>query len=81
MENDQHNFELEYKSGKIKVRRHALSGQVIYQVQFSDNRLPLVITRAINANAARFWTSIPQGRQREAEEIGPLIAKYIKSHQ
>jgi hypothetical protein len=27
----------------------------------------------------KFWTSIPEGRQEEAEEVGKLIAAYIRS--
>lgn len=81
MENQAEIFELDFKDGKIKVQRHSISGQVIYRVLFSDKRNPLVLTRASNDNALRFWTSIPEGRQKEAEEIRPLIAEYIKAKQ
>lgn len=74
-------FDLDYKGSKIKVQEHFLSGTTIYRIQFADQRPPLVITRATNANAARWWTSIPEGRQWEAEEIGPIIAEYIMSKQ
>jgi hypothetical protein len=74
-------FELDYKDGNIKIQRHSLSGQVIYRIFFSDKRPPLVVHRALNDNAARFWTSIPEGRQLEAEEIGPLIGEYLKKKQ
>ena len=74
-------FDLNYKGAKIKVQQHIVTNQVVYRVQFGDRRLPLIITRATNANAARWWTSVPEGRQKEAEEIGPLIAEYIKSKQ
>lgn len=81
MENGTEIINLDYKGGKISVQRHSVAGQIIYHVQFQDKRPPLVITRAINANAARWWTTIPEGRQREAEEIGPLIAEYLKTRQ
>jgi len=81
MENSTGIFELDYKGVKIKVQKHSIAGQVLYRVQFRDKRPPLVITRATNANAARWWTSIPEGRQGEAEEIGPLIAEYLKAKQ
>jgi hypothetical protein len=80
MNQDQNSFELDFKDGKIRVQRHSLSGQIIYQVVFSDGRKPLVLTRALHANANRFWTSIPEGRQAEAEEVGPLISEYYKSY-
>ena len=74
-------FELDFKDDKIRVQRHFVSNQTIYRIVFSDKRSPLVITRALTENAAHWWTSLPEGRQREAEEIGPLIADYIKSNQ
>ena len=80
MENSQDIFELDFKEGKIRVQRHFVASQTIYRIVFSDKRDPLVVTRALTDNAVRWWTSIPEGRQSEAEEIGPLIANYIKSN-
>jgi hypothetical protein len=79
--NDTNNFELDFEQGKIRVQRHSLSGQVIYRILFSDQRPALVVTRALHANANNFWTSIPEGRQVEAEMVGPAIAEYIQSLQ
>ena len=76
---DQNNFVLDFKEGKINVQRHSIGGQTLFKIGFSDKRSPLVITRALHANAHRFWTSIPEGRQREADEIGPLISEYFKT--
>ena len=74
------NFDLEMDNLKLKVQRHSIANQVIYRVNFSDKRTPLVVTRASKDTAERFWTSIPKGRQREAEQVGDLIAEYIKSN-
>ena len=74
-------FELDFKDDKIRVQRHFVSNQTIYRIVFSDKRSPLVITRTLTENAAHWWTSIPEGRQSGAEEIGPLIADYIKANQ
>jgi len=81
MERDHNNFELDYKDGKILVQRHSIEAQVIFKITFSNERPPLVVTRAIHSNAYKFWTSIPEGRQKEAEEIGALISEYFKSFQ
>jgi hypothetical protein len=81
MENSLDIFELNFKDGKVRVQRHSVSHQTIYQIVFSDKRTPLVITRAQNEHAVHWWTSIPEGRQREAEEIGALIADYITANQ
>ena len=61
------------------MQRHSIGAQVIFRVTFSNKKSPLVVTRAIHSNAYKFWTSIPEGRQKEAEEIGALIAEYFKS--
>ena len=81
MEISQDMFELNFKGGMIRIHRHSVASQTIYRVIFSNKRSPLVVTRVFTDNASHWWTSIPEGRQREAEEIGPLIADYIKSNQ
>lgn len=79
MESSEDIFELNFKDGMIRVQRHLVSNQIIYRIVFSDKRIPLVITRALTGNSAHWWTSIPEGRQREAEEIGLLIEKYLEA--
>ena len=81
MENSQDIFELDFIEGKIRVQCHLVANQTIYRVIFSDKRNPLVITMALTDNAAHWWTFIPEGRQKEADEIGPLIFEYNKSNQ
>lgn len=61
--------------------RHSFGGQVIFRVLFSDKRPALVITRAKHDSTSKFWTSIPRGRQREAQEVGALISEYFKAIQ
>ncbi len=78
MESNKDKFELDYMDGKISVQRHSIGAQTIFRISFTDRRPPLVISRALHANAFRFWTSIPEGRQSEAEVIGPLISEYYK---
>lgn len=78
MESNNDKFELYYKNDKIEVQRHSIGIQTVFRISFRDKRPPLVIIRALHANAYRFWTSIPEGRQREAEEIGTLIVQHYK---
>jgi hypothetical protein len=75
------NFTIEYKDQTLSVDRMELAQMVIYRVSFPDNTLPLIVTRAVKAEGDKFWTSVPQGRQKEAEAIGPLIGEYILSKQ
>ncbi len=78
MEEKFENFELDYQNKKITVHRRTLGNQVIFRVRFGSNPAPLILTRAAGAQSKLFWTSIPEGRQREAEQIGPLIEQYFR---
>jgi len=78
---DGDNFELDFMGGRIKVQRRLVANQTVYIVAFSDKRNHLVLTRATADNANYFWTSVPEGRQREAEQVGPVIAEHIRNNQ
>lgn len=80
MDNQNEIFELEYKAIKIRVQEILISNQTVFRVAFSDSRKPLALVRTTNGSS-HFWTSVPEGRQREAEEIGDLVANYIKTKQ
>ncbi len=73
-------FELDFNAGKIRVQEHTINQYRIFRVAFSDKRAPLTITRAVHAEAFGFWTSVPEGRQHEAEEVGAIISQYLASH-
>lgn len=79
MKTEQTTFDIDYEGDKLKIQRHSLGNQVIYRVVFPDRRVPLILTRALKDTAEKFWTSIPEGRQTEAEKIGPLIQQYYNS--
>jgi hypothetical protein len=78
MNQNENSFELHFKGGNIQVQRHQIERQTIYRIAFSDKRPPLVLTRATGTDTGKHWTSIPEGRLNEAEEIGPLIQEHIK---
>ena len=79
MENTADIFELEFNDGKIKVQRHTIAGtQVIYRVMFSDGRPALTIVRAMGTSVGIHWTSVPEGRLKEAQQVGALIEQYYK---
>jgi hypothetical protein len=71
--------EANYRGGKIKFQRHTIGGHTtVYRIAFSDGRPPLVITRAVGEEIGKHWTSIPEGRFNEAEEMGLIIEDYFK---
>ena len=73
-------FDLVYNGIPIKVKEHHVNSQILFIMQFSDNTPNLVLTRATGSEIGKHWTSIPEGRLKEAEAIGPLIAEYIKKN-
>lgn len=70
-------LEIEIQGLKIAVSEHIVNGQQVFRLSFSDNRKPMVIARAKTWNGET-WTSIPQGRQKEAEDFGIEISKHLK---
>lgn len=76
---DADTFTITFQSAVLHVQEHFLAGATIFHIRFPDQRRPLVITRATDDARKHWWTSIPEGRQKEAQEIGPLIEAHIKS--
>jgi len=70
-------FTFESHGVTLDCMRLDLAGYVAFHVKFSSNRRPLTIARAKGMNAPFFWTSIPEGRQKEAEGVGKLIEEYL----
>jgi hypothetical protein len=80
MEKEENHFELELNGVKMMVDRLSLPGYNAFRVVFSSARKPIVVVRATDFNDTRFWTSIPEGRQNEAEGVGALIEDYFKKN-
>ena len=73
---DQH-FSFIVNSTTLDCERLSFPGYVAFHVTFSSNREPIVVARAKGMDAPFFWTSIPEGRQKEAEGVGKLIEDYL----
>lgn len=72
-------FDLDFHGKPISISEHEIKSKRVFYIDFKGERKPLTITVALSARDKKFWTSIPEGRQPEAEEIGKLIALYIRS--
>ena len=72
-------FRLELNGKWINVSEHELQGKRVFHVHFNDETKPLILAVGLNQRQEKFWTSIPQGRQAEAEKIGKLIAEHIRA--
>ena len=72
-------FAIQYKGNPATVTEAEIRSRRIFHLQFTDGKKPLTITVARDNKEVKFWTSIPEGRQEEAEEIGRLIAEFIRN--
>jgi len=72
-------FDIEYEGIAATVTEHYLQEMRVFHIAFSSNRKPLVIAVAEAPGGKKWWTSVPQGRQKEAEEVGKLVANYIRA--
>jgi hypothetical protein len=71
-------FQIEVQGLELAVTSHIINNNEVFRIVFSDNRPPLVVIEA-TALGRPFWTSIPEGRQREAEFFGRLIGEKLKN--
>lgn len=72
-------FNLDYKDQNLKIERFDVGGQAFFRISFPGKESVLTILRAVNFNGAKFWTSMPEGQQKLAEEIGILIEEYYRA--
>lgn len=72
-------FDIEYEGIAATVTEHYLQEMRVFHILFSNNRKPLVIAVAEAPGGKKWWTSVPQGRQKEAEEVGKLVANHIRT--
>lgn len=70
-------FELELNGVKMNVVELNIPGSTAFRVSFSSARHPIVVARSKEFMSG--WTSIPEGRQKEADGVGKLIEDYFKS--
>ena len=74
-------FEIKYGNTSLYITPIDLSDRFAFQVSFSSSRKTLLVIRAVDHKGNRFWTSMPEGRQKEAEGVGTLIEDYIRQHE
>ena len=73
-------FTMELNGVKMDVVELNLPGYTAFKVDFSSSRKSIVVARTKNFTGSKFWTSIPEGRQKEAEGVGKLIEEYFKKN-
>ena len=70
-------FSIEAYGVTITCQRLDIPKQVVYYVKFSSARKPITVARAKFVDSDTRWTSVPEGRQKEAEGVGKLIDQYL----
>jgi len=70
-------FEIVFRDRTVPVEQLLIGKNIAWLVHL-HGQLPLLLTRASDANHVRFWTCVPEGKQELAEAIGPLIAEQIR---
>ena len=73
-------FEIKYLNTTLYIKPVEMPGRYAFHVSFSSSRKPILVVRATDFNGDNFWTSMPEGRQNEAEGVGSLIEQYIREH-
>ncbi|CAN5818151.1 hypothetical protein BH10BAC2_BH10BAC2_26860 [soil metagenome] len=73
-------FVIKYGNTSLYIAPVEIIDRFAFQISFSSSRKPILIVRAVDFSGNRFWTSMPEGRQKEAEGIGLLIEQYIIDH-
>ena len=71
-------FQINHKDASLNIERFDVGGQAFFRISFPGKEPPLTILRAVNFNGTKFWTSMPEGRQQLAEEIGILAEQYFR---
>jgi len=71
-------FDINFNGKVLKVKEVLMGKDKLYVVSGEDMP-PLGLTLAMAHGGGKFWTSMPEGRQQEAEDIGPLIDEYFKN--
>ena len=71
-------FQIICRNKELAIVPKKVGGDWVYIVRFPNPTPILMLTNASKEKGGHFWTSVPEGRQSEAEQIGPMITEYYK---
>jgi len=72
-------FVLYHEGADLKVEVHELAERMIYIAESSRVK-PLILIRVAGGETPHYWTSVPPGREKEAQEIGWLIDRHLDAN-
>lgn len=73
-------FDIEVSGQLAHVTVHKIKSAKVFHLVFNCHRPVLNITMAIDNEGNKFWTSLPEGRQEEAELAGEAIGTYLREY-
>ena len=77
---DPENFEISLDGQSVQGSVHIIKSAKIFHLVYPSLRGPLNLTIANADDGGQFWTSLPEGRQEEAELAGKAIAAYLREY-
>lgn len=72
-------FQIVWREKELEVIPKKVGGDLVYIVRFPDRTPSLMLTLASKEKGGHFWTSVPEGRQKEAEVFGPMITEHYQA--
>jgi hypothetical protein len=69
-------YKLQYDGYELYVTEAIIEGTRVFHVEFSNHIKAVNLIVVDNGKGFKFWTTVPQGRQAIADEIGPVIGRY-----
>lgn len=73
-------FDVELGAEMVHVSVHKIRSAKVFHIVFDSQKADLNITIAMKDDGGKFWTSLPEGRQEEAELAGEAIGAYIREY-
>lgn len=77
---DPKSFEVELNGQMVRVSGHTIKSARVFHIVYPNRKQALNITIAEDKDGVKFWTSVPEGNQEEAEFAGKVIAAYIREY-
>jgi len=77
---DPKQFDIEVDGHPAHATTHTIKSARVFHIVYSSRRPALNITIATNSDDEKFWTSVPEGRQEEAELAGKAVASYLRTY-
>jgi hypothetical protein len=71
-------FEIELDGMILAVKVHTIANRTVFQIDYPDGRKPLMAMRMITFEGKKMWTSVPEGRLQEAQDVGVKIVEHFK---